>query len=48
MIKSIVTSKGQTTIPRSVREELVIHAGDMLEWDVQQGQVLIRLLRNSA
>jgi AbrB family looped-hinge helix DNA binding protein len=44
MIKSTVTSKGQTTIPRTVREELGIHAGDVLEWDVQQERVRIRLV----
>jgi AbrB family looped-hinge helix DNA binding protein len=46
MIKSTVTSKGQTTIPKSVREELSIRAGDVLEWDAQRGQVLIRLIRH--
>jgi len=44
MIKSTVTSKGQTTIPRTVREELGIHAGDVLEWDVQQERIRIRLV----
>jgi AbrB family looped-hinge helix DNA binding protein len=44
MIKSTVTSKGQTTIPRSVREELSIHAGDVLEWHVQQERLWIRLV----
>jgi AbrB family looped-hinge helix DNA binding protein len=44
MIKSTVTSKGQTTIPRTIREELGIHAGDVLEWDVQQERVRIRLV----
>jgi len=44
MIKSTVTSKGQTTIPRTVREELGIHAGDVLEWDVQQKRVRIQLV----
>jgi AbrB family looped-hinge helix DNA binding protein len=31
MIKSTVTSKGQTTIPRAIREELGIGTGDVLE-----------------
>jgi AbrB family looped-hinge helix DNA binding protein len=44
MVKSTVTSKGQTTIPRTVREELGIRAGDVLEWDVQKQNVQLRLV----
>jgi len=44
MTKSTVTSKGQTTIPRAVREELGISTGDVLEWDVQHRQVRLRLV----
>ncbi len=44
MIKSTVTSKGQTTIPRTVREELGIRAGDVLEWDIERERVRIRLV----
>ena len=44
MSKSTVTSKGQTTIPKPVREELGIRAGDVLEWDVQQQHVRLRLV----
>jgi antitoxin PrlF len=46
MIKSTVTTKGQTTIPRSIREELGIRAGDVLEWDIHQERVQIRLVGN--
>jgi antitoxin PrlF len=42
--KSTVTSKGQTTIPRPVREELGIRRGDVLEWDIQQRHVRLRLV----
>lgn len=44
MTKSTVTSKGQTTIPKSVREELGIRTGDVLEWDVQHSYVRLRLV----
>ncbi|MGA2262443.1 MAG: AbrB/MazE/SpoVT family DNA-binding domain-containing protein [Acidobacteriota bacterium] len=44
MNKSTVTSKGQTTIPRTVREELGIRRGDVLEWDIQQRLVRLRLV----
>jgi len=44
MTKSTVTSKGQTTIPRAVRDELGIRTGDVLEWDVQQQHMRLRLV----
>jgi bifunctional DNA-binding transcriptional regulator/antitoxin component of YhaV-PrlF toxin-antitoxin module len=44
MTKSTVSSKGQTTILRAVREELGIRGGDVLEWDVQHRQVRLRLV----
>lgn len=36
-----VTSKGQVTIPRSVREALGIRAGDALLFRVEQGRAVI-------
>jgi len=33
MAKSTITSKGQTTVPREIRERLGISSGDMLEWE---------------
>jgi AbrB family looped-hinge helix DNA binding protein len=47
MIKSTVTSKGQTTIPRAIREELGIGTGDVLEWDIQQQHVRLRPVGNA-
>jgi len=44
MNKSTVTSKGQTTIPRAVRQELGIRTGDVLAWDIQQQHVQLRLV----
>jgi antitoxin PrlF len=38
-----VTSKGQITIPKPVRESLRLHAGDKLEFTVtDDGEVLLR------
>jgi antitoxin PrlF len=37
-----LTSKGQITIPKVVRHLLGLHAGDALEFDVQQGRVEVR------
>jgi len=35
MPKSAITSKGQTTVPREVRERLGVGPGDTLEWEVE-------------
>ena len=38
-----ITSKGQTTIPREVREALKAAPGDLLAWDVEpDGTVRVR------
>jgi AbrB family looped-hinge helix DNA binding protein len=33
MPKSTITSKGQTTVPRQVREQLGVGPGDTLRWE---------------
>jgi antitoxin PrlF len=40
---STVTSKGQTTIPRQIREALRIKPGDRLEYVVEGNQATIRV-----
>ena len=40
-----LTSKGQITIPRIVRQILGLQTGDALEFDVQRGKVELRPLR---
>jgi AbrB family looped-hinge helix DNA binding protein len=40
-MKSTVTSKFQTTIPKAIREELKISVNDTLEWEVEDGKVLV-------
>jgi antitoxin PrlF len=47
MSVSIVTSKGQTTIPLEVRERLHVHAGDKLSWEIRDdGTVMVRKARH--
>jgi AbrB family looped-hinge helix DNA binding protein len=41
-IRSRLTAKGQTTIPKAVREALHVKAGDLLEFEVEQDAVRIR------
>ena len=45
MIKSKLTSKAQTVLPRAVREHLRVTAGDELVYELREGAVLIRPLR---
>ncbi|MGC9949482.1 MAG: AbrB/MazE/SpoVT family DNA-binding domain-containing protein [Bryobacteraceae bacterium] len=42
VIASKVTTKGQVTIPKEVRERLRIQAGDMLVYEFQDGLVVVR------
>ena len=37
-----VTSKGQTTIPKEVREALGLKPGDLILWEVAEGNALVR------
>jgi AbrB family looped-hinge helix DNA binding protein len=38
---STLTSKGQTTVPKEVREALDLAPGDKLTWEVNGGRVAI-------
>jgi AbrB family looped-hinge helix DNA binding protein len=43
MPSSTLTSKGQTTIPREVRDHLKLHSGDQIDFIIQtDGSVLVR------
>lgn len=45
MIESRVTSKGQTTLPKAVREALAAQPGDRLRYTILDGEVRIRTVR---
>jgi AbrB family looped-hinge helix DNA binding protein len=38
---STMTSKGQTTVPKEVRDALDLDAGDKLNWEISGGRVAI-------
>lgn len=40
-MKSIITSKYQTTIPKAIRINLRLSVKDALEWKVENGQVIL-------
>lgn len=41
MPTSTITSKGQTTVPKEVREALNVDSGDKLTWEIKGGRVSI-------
>lgn len=41
MATSKMTSKGQTTVPKEVREALDLEAGDTLSWELRGGMVSV-------
>ncbi|AGA32445.1 transcriptional regulator, AbrB family [Thioalkalivibrio nitratireducens DSM 14787] len=43
MTTATLTSKGQITIPKEIREQLLLHAGDKLDFSLTEaGDVLLR------
>ncbi len=40
-MKSIITSKYQTTIPKAVREHLGLSVKDALEWKLERSKIII-------
>jgi antitoxin PrlF len=45
MLTSKVTSKGQTTLPREIRERLEVHPGDYIAYRSSESGVVIRKVR---
>jgi AbrB family looped-hinge helix DNA binding protein len=41
MPSSTITSKGQTTVPKEVRDALNVGPGDKLTWEINGGRVAI-------
>lgn len=41
MPTSTMTSKGQTTVPKEVREALDLEEGDKLTWEIRGGRVAV-------
>ena len=45
MIESSITKKGQTTLPKPVREALGVQAGDRVRYVISNGEVRILAVR---
>ncbi len=46
MIESGITSKGQTTLPKAVREALAVQPGDRVRYVILEGEVRIMPVRS--
>ncbi|MBW2596556.1 MAG: AbrB/MazE/SpoVT family DNA-binding domain-containing protein [Deltaproteobacteria bacterium] len=40
-MRTTITSKYQTTIPKTIREDLNISINDTLEWNVENGKIVV-------
>ena len=45
MIESKITAKGQTTLPKAVRDALTVKEGDHVRYSIQDGAVRITPVR---
>ena len=41
-MKSVVSERGQVTIPKPLRERLGIHAGEVLDFEAENGRLVAR------
>ncbi len=44
-MQSVVTSKYQTTIPKSIRLQLKLSVSDTLEWKIENGKAVVLPVR---
>ena len=44
-MKSTITSKYQTTIPKDIREQLKLSVHDAIDWKVEEGKVVVYPVR---
>ena len=42
MAQSTITSKNQTTVPREIRRKLGTGPGDVLHWEIENGEARVR------
>ncbi len=45
--KSVVTSKFQTTIPKSIRENMNLSVSDTLDWEIENDKIVVRTIKNN-
>lgn len=42
MFESTMTSKGQTTVPKEIRQQLNLRPGDKVFWHLEAGRIVLR------
>ena len=47
MFESTMTSKGQTTVPKEIRKQLNLRAGDKVFWYLENGRIVLRAKNRS-
>jgi len=45
--KSVVTSKFQTTIPKSIRDNMNLSVSDTLDWEIENDKIVVRTIKNN-
>lgn len=40
-MKTVITSKFQTTIPKKIREQLRLSIHDSLDWQIERGKIVV-------
>lgn len=40
-MQTVISSKFQTTIPKKIREQLSLSVSDALEWQVEDGRIIV-------
>jgi AbrB family looped-hinge helix DNA binding protein len=40
-MQTVISSKFQTTIPKKIREQLSLSVSDTLEWEVEDGRIIV-------
>ncbi len=40
-MRTLITSKYQTTIPKAIREALHLSVSDVIEWKIEDGKIVI-------
>ena len=40
-MQTVITSKFQTTIPKKIREKLLLSVKDTLNWEIEDGRIIV-------
>ncbi len=40
-MQTVITSKFQTTIPKKIREKLLLSVKDSLDWKIEDGRIIV-------